>query len=232
MSKVILVKANKGGVGKSWLTLQLAHATALKDKQVLIITSDSQNNIPRFAGIKENNFENGLEYWITKKNGTYLELRDNLYYIPLTTMNIPDKDIDNFRDFIKVIKKLFDYIYIDATPVLSLDDIFLEVADQIVIPTFLDSVTTSSITNMLRKAEYSKIKAIIPNRATRCKVEKEYYKKLVETLVDTNIFVSCPISQSAIISRLIEEGNTLFDKTKYNSSKFRAIIERALEVLL
>ncbi|MGK4199385.1 AAA family ATPase [Fusobacterium sp. HC1336] len=67
MSKVILVKANKGGVGKSWLTLQLAHATALKDKQVLIITSDSQNNIPRFAGIKENNFENGLEYWITKK---------------------------------------------------------------------------------------------------------------------------------------------------------------------
>lgn len=232
MSKVILVKANKGGVGKSWLTLQLAHATALKDKQVLIITSDSQNNIPRFAGIKENNFENGLEYWITKKNGTYLELRDNLYYIPLTTMNIPDKDIDNFRDFIKVIKKLFDYIYIDATPVLSLDDIFLEVADQIVIPTFLDSVTTSSITNMLRKAEYSKIKAIIPNRATRCKVEKEYYKKLVETLVDTSIFVSYPISQSAIISRLIEEGNTLFDKTKYNSSKFRAIIERALEVLL
>lgn len=232
MSKVILVKANKGGVGKSWLTLQLAHATALKDKQVLIITSDSQNNIPRFAGIKENNFENGLEYWITKKNGTYLELRDNLYYIPLTTMNIPDKDIDNFRDFIKVIKKLFDYIYIDATPVLSLDDIFLEVADQIVIPTFLDSVTTSSITNMLRKAEYSKIKAIIPNRATRCKVEKEYYKKLVETLVDTSIFVLCPISQSAIISRLIEEGNTLFDKTKYNSSKFRAIIERALEVLL
>lgn len=232
MSKVILVKANKGGVGKSWLTLQLAHATALKDKQVLIITSDSQNNIPRFAGIKENNFENGLEYWITKKNGTYLELRDNLYYIPLTTMNIPDKDIDNFRDFIKVIKKLFDYIYIDAIPVLSLDDIFLEVADQIVIPTFLDSVTTSSITNMLRKAEYSKIKAIIPNRATRCKVEKEYYKKLVETLVDTSIFVSYPISQSAIISRLIEEGNTLFDKTKYNSSKFRAIIERALEVLL
>ena len=188
MSKVILVKANKGGVGKSWLTLQLAHATALKDKQVLIITSDSQNNIPRFAGIKENNFENGLEYWITKKNGTYLELRDNLYYIPLTTMNIPDKDIDNFRDFIKVIKKLFDYIYIDATPVLNLDDIFLEVADQIVIPTFLDSVTTSSITNMLRKAEYSKIKAIIPNRATRCKVEKEYYKKLVETLVDTSNF--------------------------------------------
>ena len=201
MNKVILVKANKGGVGKSWLTLQLAHATALKDKQVLIITSDSQNNIPRFAGIKENNFENGLEYWITKKNGTYLELRDNLYYIPLTTMNIPDKDIDNFRDFIKVIKKLFDYIYIDATPVLSLDDIFLEVADQIVIPTFLDSVTTSSITNMLRKAEYSKIKAIIPNRATRCKVEKEYYKKLVETLVDTSIFVSL-IKQNIIVQNL------------------------------
>lgn len=232
MSKVILVKANKGGVGKSWLTLQLAHATALKDKQVLIITSDSQNNIPRFAGIKETNFKEGLEYWIKNKNGSYIELRKNLFYIPLTTMNIPDEDINAFRSFIGAVKKAFDYIYIDATPVLNLDDIFLEVADQIVIPTFLDSVTTSSITNMLRKAEYSKIKAIIPNRSTRCKIEKEYYRKLVETLIDTSIFVSCPISQSAIISRLIEEGKTLFDKAKYNSSKFRAIIEKSLEVLL
>lgn len=232
MSKVILVKANKGGVGKSWLTLQLAHATALRGKQVLIITSDSQNNIPRFAGITEINFKEGLEYWIKNKNGSHITLRENLFYIPLTTMSIPDEDVKAFKSFIGAVKKTFDYIYIDATPVLNLDDIFLEVADQIVIPTFLDSVTTSSITNMLRKAEYSKIKAIIPNRATRCKVEKEYYKKLVETLVDTSIFVSCPISQSAIISRLIEEGKTLFDKTKYNSSKFRAIIERALEVLL
>lgn len=232
MSKVILVKANKGGVGKSWLTLQLAHATALRGKQVLIITSDSQNNIPRFAGITETNFKEGLEYWIKNKNGSHITLRENLFYIPLTTMSIPDEDIEVFKSFIGAVKKAFDYIYIDATPVLNLDDIFLEVADQIVIPTFLDSVTTSSITNMLRKAEYSKIKAIIPNRATRCKVEKEYYKKLVETLIDTSIFVSCPISQSAIISRLIEEGKTLFDKTKYNSSKFRAIIEKALEVLL
>lgn len=232
MSKVILVKANKGGVGKSWLTLQLAHATALRDKKVLIITSDSQNNIPRFAGIKDSNFKEGLEYWIKNKTGTHIELRNNLSYIPLTTMSIPDEDIDKFKNFIEVIKSIFDYIYIDATPVLNLDDIFLEVSDQIVIPTFLDSVTTSSITNMLKKAEYSKIKAIIPNRATRCKVEKEYYKKLVETLVGTSIFVSCPISQSAIISRLIEEGKTLFDKTKYNTSKFRAIIEKALEVLL
>ena len=219
-------------MGKSWLTLQLAHATALKDKKVLIITSDSQNNIPRFAGIKDSNFKEGLEYWIKNKTGTHIELRNNLSYIPLTTMSIPDEDIDKFKNFIEVIKSIFDYIYIDATPVLNLDDIFLEVSDQIVIPTLLDSVTTSSITNMLRKAEYGKIKAIIPNRATRCKVEKEYYKKLVETLVDTSIFVSCPISQSAIISRLIEDGKTLFDKTKYNTSKFRAIIERALEVLL
>lgn len=232
MSKVILVKANKGGVGKSWLTLQLAHATALRDKQVLIITSDSQNNIPRFAGITETNFKEGLEYWIKNKNGSYIELRKNLFYIPLTTMSIPDKEIENFKSFIEAVKKSFDYVYIDATPVLNLDDIFLEVADQIVIPTFLDSVTTSSITNMLRKAEYNKIKAIIPNRSTRCKIEKEYYKKLVETLMGTSIFVSCPISQSAIISRLIEEGKTLFDKTKYNSSKFRATIERALGVLL
>ena len=51
MGKIILVKNIKGGIGKSWITLQLAHLFATKDNKVLIITSDSQNNIPLFAGI-------------------------------------------------------------------------------------------------------------------------------------------------------------------------------------
>lgn len=50
MSRVVLIKANKGGVGKSWITLQLAHKAALDGSKVIIITSDSQNNILDFSG--------------------------------------------------------------------------------------------------------------------------------------------------------------------------------------
>ena len=53
---VVLVKNNKGGVGKSWIALQLAAYKALrKNEKVLILTSDSQNNILNYSGTKVEN---------------------------------------------------------------------------------------------------------------------------------------------------------------------------------
>ena len=231
MNKVILVKANKGGVGKSWITLQIAHALALKGKKVLIITSDSQNDIPRFAGVKDLKFEKGLEHWIKYSTGNTLILRENLYYIPLTDTFIPDEDIKGLKNVVEALKERLDYIFIDSTPVLNLDDAFLELADQIIIPTFLDSVTSKNIRSLLEKLELKKVKAIIPNRATRCKIEKEYLDALVSSLNGTEIVVACPINQSAVISRLIEAGKTLFDDLKPASEKFRNIFLEVLEVI-
>lgn len=231
MNSVILVKANKGGVGKSWITLQIAHALALKGKKVLIITSDSQNDIPRFAGVKDLKFEKGLEYWIKYSTGNTLILRENLFYIPLTDTFIPDDDIKGLKNVVEALRERLDYIFIDSTPVLNLDDAFLELADQIIIPTFLDSVTSKNIRSLLEKLELKKVKAIIPNRATRCKIEKEYLDALVSSLNGTEIVVACPISQSAIISRLIEAGKTLFDDPKPATEKFRNIFLEVLEVI-
>ena len=43
---IILVKNNKGGVGKTYITLQLAaHKALIKNKKTLILTSDSQNDV-------------------------------------------------------------------------------------------------------------------------------------------------------------------------------------------
>ena len=231
MNNVILVKANKGGVGKSWITLQIAHALALKGKKVLIITSDSQNDIPRFAGVKDLKFEKGLEHWIKYSTGNTLILRENLYYIPLTDTFIPDEDIKGLKNVVEALRERLDYIFIDSTPVLNLDDAFLELADQIIIPTFLDSVTSKNIRSLLEKLELKKVKAIIPNRATRCKIEKEYLDALVSSLSGAEIVVACPINQSAVISRLIEAGKTLFDDPKPISEKFRKIFLEVLEVI-
>lgn len=231
MNKVILVKANKGGVGKSWITLQIAHALALKGKKVLIITSDSQNDIPRFAGVKDLKFEKGLEHWVRNNNGSCFLLRKNLYYIPLTDTFIPEEDIKSLKKVVEALRERFDYIFIDSTPVLNLDDAFLELADKIIIPTFLDSVTSKNIRNLLKKLELEKVKAIIPNRATRCKIEKEHLEKLISSLRETEIVVACPISQSAVISRLIEAGKTLFDDPKPATEKFRKIFLEVLEVI-
>ena len=49
---VVLVKNNKGGVGKSWIALQLAAYKAFQNEKVLILNSDSQNNSLNYSGIK------------------------------------------------------------------------------------------------------------------------------------------------------------------------------------
>ncbi len=227
MGRVILVKANKGGVGKSWITLQLAHKAAIDGNKVMIITSDSQNNILDFSG-NGSLTPLGLDEWLTDGNGGFTELRENLYYIPFNSAMLPEELEVRFESFINVLKGEFNYIFIDSTPVLNLDKIFIELADEVVIPTFLDQVTIGSIITLMEKiTPRNKVKAIIPNRVGRNKIEKEYYEKL-KSIVSQSIFLSVPIKQSSFISRAIDEGKTIWE---YRAKEAKALQELFLQVL-
>lgn len=226
-SKIILIKANKGGVGKSWITLQLAHKAALDGSKVIIITSDSQNNILDFSGCGSLT-PLGLDEWLTGGNGGFTELRENLFYIPFNSAMLPEELEVRFESFINVLREEFDYIFIDSTPVLNLDRKFIELADEVVIPTFLDNVTIGSITTLMEQIEpRNKVKAIIPNRAGRNKIEKEYYKNLKD-IVSQSIFLSVPIKQSSFISRAIDNGKTVWE---YSAKEARYLQELFLQVL-
>ena len=209
---VVLIKNNKGGVGKTWITLQLAAYKAMcKNKKILILTSDSQNNILNFAGVKTDTTKKGLEDYLQGKNYTVTKLRPNLFFLHLQGYKIK-KDFENkFKEAIKEFKKEYDEIIIDGSPVLELDNVFIDVAEHIVIPTFLDAITTNSILSMFRKININKIRAIIPNRVGRTKIESDYYQFLDDKLKKTGIFLSFPISQSSIISKLIDKGTILWE---------------------
>lgn len=210
---IITLKNNKGGVGKSWLTLQLAHGTQIAtEEKVLILTSDSQNNIKDFAGINiEINEATGLETWIKKGDGDLIRLRDNLYFIPIAGTHLRGDIKNNFLKLITELKKEYSYIFIDSTPVMKLDDIFIEQSDGIIIPTFLDGITTTSIENFIKSVSLNKIKAIIPNRFNNTKKEKFYYEGLKNILADENIELISPIPQSAILGDLIDKGKTIWE---------------------
>ena len=230
MNKVILIKANKGGVGKSWITLQLAHALALKNKKVLVITSDSQNNILDFAGV-ETDAPLGLDEWLKNGDGGFIELRDNLNYIPFHS-SVLSEDLEvRFESFINAMKKEYDYIFIDSTPVLNLDKKFIELADEVVIPTFLDQVTLGSIAILMDQIKpKSKVKAIIPNRAGRTKLEKDYYSKLME-FVSNRILLTIPIKQSAFVSKVIDQGKTIWEYKSREAAVLQKLLSEVLEVL-
>ena len=210
---VVLVKNNKGGVGKSWIALQLAAYKAFQNEKVLLLTSDSQNNVLNYSGIKiEDTNKKGLEDLLEGKNYELTKLRPNLFFLHLQDYKVKGNLDEKFKKQINNLKKEFKHIIIDGSPVMNLDNVFVDVAEHIIVPTFLDSVTTNSILNLLKKTDISKIRAVIPNRVGRTKIEKDFYTFLKNKLTRSGVFLSIPINQSSIILKLIENGTLLWER--------------------
>lgn len=233
MGKMIAFKNNKGGVGKSWITLQVGHAlVTLFGYKVLIITSDTQNNILLFAGI-DTKPGAGLESWVANGQGDLIRLRKNLYYIPLSPGSETSKKFkSNLKKTISDLKQEYDFILLDPNPTLRLDKEFTDEADYFIIPTFLDQVTSQSMLNIIDDIDKRKIKAIIPNKYTNTKKEREYYSNLKEIFDNFDIYLSFPISQSAEIGRLIDKGKTIWDVNNQNVAPFKKIIKDILDVIV
>lgn len=230
----ILIKNQKGGVGKSLIAFWLAHGLALENKKVLILTSDSQDNIPAFAGKGKDakEMKRGLESWIVNGEGDILELRENLFYIPLKTTSIEEEDAFKFKTVINdIMAKRVDYIVIDASPVLNLDDLFVEVADKIVVPTYLDEVTTLGIFNLISKVGLKKIKAIMPNRTYRTSLERVYYFELFSAFEKTDIVLTEPIRHSAGVAGLVNAGKTIWETKRKEFDPVRLEFKKVLGVI-
>ena len=210
---VVLVKNNKGGVGKSWIALQLAAYKAFQNEKVLLLTSDSQNNVLNYSGIKiEDTNKKGLEDMLEGKKYELTKLRPNLFFLHLQDYKVKGNLDEKFKKQINNLKKEFKHIIIDGSPVMNLDNVFVDVAEHIIVPTFLDSVTTNSILNLLKKTDISKIRAVIPNIVGRTAIEKNFYTFLKDKLTRSGVFLSIPINQSSIILKLIENGTLLWER--------------------
>ena len=225
---VVLVKNNKGGVGKTWIALQLAgYKALLKNEKTLILTSDSQNNILNYSGIKIQDVnKKGLEDMLENKGYSLTQLRPNLFFLHLQGYKLGKNLDEKFKSKITELKKDFKNIVIDGSPVLGLDEIFIEIADHIIIPTFLDSVTSQAILNMIKNTEISKIRAVVPNRVGRTAVEKKWYSFLKEKLVRTGIQLAVPIAQSSVILKFIEKGTLLWESRSQKVNEIKSVFEK------
>lgn len=227
MGKVITIKNNKGGVGKSWLTLQLAHILSnIEDNKILVLTSDSQNNVMLYAGI-DVEFDEGLENWLDKGDGDMIALRENLYYIPLTSSNFKRGFDKKLKILIEKLKNEYDYILIDSVPILNIDSCFLELADSIVIPTMLDTASCKGILNLSNEVDLAKVKAIVPNKFSKTKSEKFWKNILGDFLKGNSIYFAEPIPQMAFLSELTHQGKTILESS---SKKIDEIQNNLIEI--
>ena len=156
---VILFKINKGGVGKTFLTSQVGVGLTLAEpnKKVLIITSDSQNNILNFLDKNDSDISNGLIKDVLYGKGEYIKLRKNLYFLPLENARFGKIFLEKLKEWLDFKRREYDYILIDSIPTMKIDEEFVNLADYFVIPAFFDEATTQGIVNLITEIDKDKI---------------------------------------------------------------------------
>ncbi|WP_457615800.1 ParA family protein [Lutibacter sp.] len=147
MGKIIAIANQKGGVGKTTTTVNLAAALGVLEKKVLLIDADPQANASSGLGVDVEEIEKGtyqlLEHAITAKEAIVSTNSPNVDLIPAhidlvaIEIELVDKDHREFmlREVLKSVKDEYDYILIDCAPSLGLITLnALVAADSVIIP--------------------------------------------------------------------------------------------------
>ena len=168
MAKVISLVNQKGGVGKTTTSINLAAALGKEDKKVLLIDLDPQSNATTGLGLNSNDFEHDIYEVIISscdiEEAIIKTKFDNLAIIP-ATINLAGIDVEfvkrmledkNFhqneqlKNAINKIRDIFDFIIIDCQPSLGLGTMNALVAsDSVIIPVQCEFFALDGIAQLL-----------------------------------------------------------------------------------
>ncbi len=147
MGKIIAIANQKGGVGKTTTSVNLAASLGVLEKKVLLIDADPQANATSGLGIDVEKVEHGtyqlLEHSVKANEAIIKTSSPNLDIIPshidlvAIEIELVDKDEREYmlKQAITHLKDEYDYILIDCAPSLGLLTLnALTAADSVIIP--------------------------------------------------------------------------------------------------
>ena len=179
MGKIITIAAQKGGVTKTTIAVNLAHALTLLGKKVVLLDLDSQGQCATRLGFDPTssafNFLSGQSYeLIPALEGLYLIASNSSL---IKTEQWGGERVSGAVERIRDLAKDYAYLIIDTPPAGIRQEIGLLVADTLIVPVLCESPSMEGVANILDLAEsishYQQL-IIVPSNYDKRWPEHEY----------------------------------------------------------
>lgn len=171
MGRIISLANQKGGVGKTTTTINLAASLTALDKKVLVVDADPQANASSGLGIDIKSVENTIYEGLigkSKSQDTILNTPfENIDIIPshinLVGAEVEMVQMDNrekrLRELLLPLKEIYDYILIDCSPSLGIITVnALTAADSVMIPVQCEYFALEGLSKLLNTIKIIKSK--------------------------------------------------------------------------